>query len=170
MTVFLKCKWLFFMAFLTVAGGFPPPAAEAHGTGYRVVAGAGAVAAEFFYSDKEPMKYAEVLVFSPQDEKLEHQNGRTDRNDRFAFYPDAPGSWRIDVSDGMGHLQQGHIEVMPSGDGSAGARSHRDGQSAQPVAATTGVKTLLGLSLLMNVTAALYFFKRRRPVSASGGP
>src|SRR6056297_1589987 len=88
-----------------------PDGAAAHGTGYRVIEGAPVIAAEFFYSDKEPMRYAEVLVFSPENSEVEYQNGRTDQNGRFAFYPEMPGKWRITVNDGMGHAVRAEISV-----------------------------------------------------------
>ena len=55
------------------------------------------------YDDGEPMGYAEVKIFSPDDQKVEYQNGRTDKMGRFAFFPSKGGEWKITISDGMGH-------------------------------------------------------------------
>ena len=57
-----------------------PFSAFGHGTDYRLIGKGTLVATEFFYSDKTPMRYAEVMVFSPQDMEVEDQNGRTDRD------------------------------------------------------------------------------------------
>jgi nickel transport protein len=56
------------------------------------------------YDDGEPMGYAAVKVYSPAGGKIEHQNGRTDKNGCFAFVPDSPGRWRITIDGEMGHL------------------------------------------------------------------
>jgi nickel transport protein len=96
-----------FLLLLSVFGlslFYGPPDARAHGTDYSLVEGEALTAVAFNYSDGEPMAYAEVLVFSPQDPKVEHQNGRTDKHGKFAFCPDMPGAWRISANDGMGHL------------------------------------------------------------------
>ena len=87
--------------------------AFAHGTDYRLIGKDAVVAAEFFYSDKTPMRYAEILVFSPESEKVEHQNGRTDQDGRFAFLAETPGEWQMKVSDGMGHAVHATVTVKP---------------------------------------------------------
>ena len=63
-----------------------PVSVFAHGTDYRLIDNDSVVVGEFFYSDKVPMQYAEVLVFSPENDTVEYQNGRTDQNGRFAFW------------------------------------------------------------------------------------
>ena len=55
----------------------------------------GVVLVQFAYSSGEQPTYAKVEVYSPADDKVEFQNGRTDAQGRFAFMPDAPGRWRI---------------------------------------------------------------------------
>jgi nickel transport protein len=54
------------------------------------------------YDDGETMSYTETEIFH-EPQTLPFQKGRTDRNGRFLFYPDAPGTWRIEVKDEMGH-------------------------------------------------------------------
>ena len=97
--------------------GFCAPDAYAHGTAYRMIGDATVVTMEFFYSDKEPMRYAEVLVYSPKDERTEFQNGRTDRNGRFSFCPDTTGTWRMEVKDGTGHNVKSRVEVIKTSEG-----------------------------------------------------
>ncbi len=55
------------------------------------------------YETGEIMSYGEVTIYSPKDEKIEFQNGRTDANGSFAFVPDMPGEWKIVIDDGNGH-------------------------------------------------------------------
>ncbi len=56
------------------------------------------------YDDGEPMSYAAVKIYAPDNAKIEHQNGRTDKNGCFAFIPDAPGQWHLTIDGGMGHM------------------------------------------------------------------
>ena len=102
-------KILPFLLFFWVM--FSAPVVLAHGTDHRVMDNNNAVVVAFSYSDGEPMRYAGVLVYSPEDGQVEYQNGRTDLNGNFAFYPNVPGPWRIEASDGMGHKETGQIEV-----------------------------------------------------------
>lgn len=62
------------------------------------------------YDDGEPMSYAAVEIKAP-DSYLVFQTGRTDRNGRFIFQPDAPGPWQAVVQDGMGHRLALNVEV-----------------------------------------------------------
>lgn len=114
----------------TVINALFIPFAEAHGTGHRVIRDGGTITVKSFYSDHEPMAYAKAMVYGPSDEKVEFQNGRTDRNGRFAFFPDEEGTWRIEVNDGMGHLMKADIDVTDSD--SSGTRP---GESVEKVGA-----------------------------------
>lgn len=92
------------------------------------------MAVEFFYSDKTPMRYAEVLVFSPENEKAEYQNGRTDQSGRFAFLAETPGEWQMKVNDGMGHatvtVNPARLESKTGGDNSG----NRSNEFSLPIA------------------------------------
>ena len=148
-----------------------PDPAFAHGTGYRLIDDAKAVAVSFFYADGQPMSYAETLVFGPEDKEIEYQNGRTDQQGRFAFYPETPGSWRLVVNDGMGHRAEGIITVKdPS---TKDDKSDAEGGGDQPTKRAdiqaeahehshTGIKLIAGLSLIGNLCFAGLYFKNRK--------
>jgi len=138
---------------------------EAHGTAHRVVRDGTAVTVECFYSDKEPMQYAEVLVFSPSDRKVEYQNGRTDRNGRFAFFPDRQGTWRIEVDDGMGHRMTADIEVTTPDGPATGSGSGSSSEEEQPSGASVPLKAAFGVSLIANIALLFYALKtgKKRP-------
>ena len=150
-----------------VFNGLSAPCVEAHGTGHRVIRDAGAVAVESFYSDREPMSYAEVKLYGPSDDSIEYQNGRTDKNGRFAFLPDQEGTWRMEVGDGMGHLMRADIDVKkpekeetPSGETPVAV-------DAAPPGIPMPWKAALGLSLIANLSLIAYVWqKRRRPSRA----
>jgi nickel transport protein len=153
-----------------------PAPVLAHGTDYRVIADNDPVVGiAFFYSDKVPMRYAEVLVYSPENDKIEFQNGRTDAEGRFAFFAETPGDWRVEVNDGMGHAVHATVAVTP--------REAETADSAEVAAmqkklsatekkhallgdASTGVKMFLGLSILMNLFFGMYVWKRKSAATA----
>ncbi|MDZ7640850.1 MAG: hypothetical protein U5J62_02315 [Desulfurivibrio sp.] len=152
----------------------PPITAFAHGTDYRVIEKDQVVAAEFFYSDMTPMRYTEVLVFSPENDKVEFQNGRTDANGRFAFFAHLPGDWKIEVNDGMGHAVHAAIAVSPETQeaNSAGDNSGLEKKKAHSTVtkknhallgdASTVVKLFLGLSAMINLFLGMYVWKRKK--------
>ena len=133
--------------------------AGAHGTGYTLLQDTPAAAAEFYYSDQTPMAYAEVLVYSPLDKKIEHQNGRTDKNGKFVFCPDTVGQWHVTVNDGMGHAVEATVPVAAlSGTTEAPQRRPGAGDAAP---SSTILKIIAGLSLILNVFFAANAVNRR---------
>ncbi|MFO8085460.1 MAG: hypothetical protein R6U27_14205 [Desulfobacterales bacterium] len=137
--------------------------AAAHGTGHRFLTGADSVTVEFFYSDNEPMSYAEIYVFSPQDPKLEYQNGRTDQKGRFSFYPHVSGIWQIEAGDGMGHKETVAIEVpensseMPAG---IKGETSQTTDNSRYSGVSRVVSVVAGLSLILNFFLLLYMYKQ----------
>ncbi len=140
---------------------FGPWDADAHGTAFRLLQNSTLAAVQFHYSDGEPMAYAEVLVFSPQDLKVEHQNGRTDRHGTFAFCPDKPGAWRITASDGMGHLCEATVDVSQDSPTGKADRFRQETDNQLLVAGSRTLKIIAGLSLIGNLALAACFFRRR---------
>jgi nickel transport protein len=135
--------------------------AWSHGTDYSLVKEANLAAIEFHYSDGEPMSYAEVLVFSPQDRQVEHQNARTDRHGKFAFCPDIPGAWLITANDGMGHLCEATVEVSPEASSEKDDTPQGQTGSGHPVQGSKILKIIAGLSLIFNLAFAAQSFHRR---------
>lgn len=80
-----------------------------HGVSHSVFEGAIGVKAK--YDDGTPMSYCEAKVFSPQDGETEFQQGNTDKNGVYTFFPDIAGVWRLKVDDGMGHVLSKDIEI-----------------------------------------------------------
>ena len=84
-------------------------ACMAHGVKHTLFEGAFGI--EVRYDDNTPMRYSEVNVFSPSDKETAFQQGFTDKNGRFSFFPDTNGMWRMAVDDGMGHAVSEDIEI-----------------------------------------------------------
>ena len=139
-----------------------PAGVSGHGTDYRVLNEAPVIVTEFFYSDKEPMRYAEVLIFSPEDDNIEYQNGRTDQNGRFAFYPEIPGSWRIKVNDGVGHAVEATVMAKPKGDAGKQLEGSPRKEPLSFAHASLIVRVLLGLSILLNLILVMYLWKYKK--------
>ena len=87
---------------------FWPLAAHTHGVTGTVDRGGLAVTAR--YDSGEPMNYARVKISSPKAEHM-FQSGRTDKNGRFCFFPDAAGDWEVVIDDEMGHRLEVEVPV-----------------------------------------------------------
>jgi nickel transport protein len=128
----------------------------AHGTGYRVLDPGKAVTIECYYSDGTAMAYGDTIIFSPEDLKLEHQNGRTDKNGRVAFFPDTPGTWRVNVSDGMGHKIQAQVQVEP------GKNPSSKIQDPVSTGHSRALLAVMGISLIFNLCAGIVLVRRKK--------
>jgi len=147
------------MVFLLAFSVIP---ASAHGTDCRIIEKAKAITFEFFYDDREPMQYSEVLVFSPHDDKVEYQNGRTDSKGRFSFFPEAPGTWRIEASDGMGHMAKGTVDVAAEADSQTEPfTKNRKNEGIFSGNISKSVKIILGLSLILNIWMIFFSLRTR---------
>ncbi|MCP4117579.1 MAG: DUF4198 domain-containing protein [Desulfobacteraceae bacterium] len=137
-----------------------PGVALAHGTGYRVLQQDKAVTLECYYSDGTAMAYAETYIYSPEDAELEHQNGRTDKNGRIAFFPDTPGTWLVEVSDGMGHKIQGRVQVQPEQTQESAPKTATRDQN--PKALSKPLSAVLGISLIFNLCMGVLLVRRNK--------
>jgi len=150
-----------FLLSLAVLTGWPlrDGVCFAHGAGYRVLDGASPLALELSYSSGDPMAYAQVTVRGPLDDEVEFQNGRTDRNGRFAFVPDEAGQWKVVVEDGLGHRVSALCPVEASGS----ERGPAPSPARKSPPASKGLAALLGVSLIANATLiAMVIGKRKR--------
>ncbi len=143
-------------ALLAAAAGAiaAPRAARAHEVLHDVERGR-AVAVRAYFADGEALAYAPYEIYSPADAALPHQKGRTDRSGWLAFVPDAPGKWRVKVTDASGHGLD--LQV----DAAAGAAS------AAP-ASTLGfaLRPIAGIAAIGVVFGALFALYRRRGAGA----
>jgi hypothetical protein len=130
------------------------------------------------------MAYSQIKIFSPEDQNIEYQNARTDREGLFAFVPNTPGQWSFEVNDGQGHLAQGSVTIAESGPPpaesekpQAGIDSPDPSESSPPQAAPMAsggapqigpARIALGLSVILNIALIGLVVTRRRksPVKA----
>ncbi len=83
----------------------------AHGVGFNLESSESAQVVSFHYANGEPMAYAEILIYDPHSSDVEFQNGRTDRNGKFAFVPDSEGMWIVKAQDSKGHMADACIII-----------------------------------------------------------
>lgn len=135
--------FLLVFAGLALAG----PAA-AHGVGWSERAADPAKVIAFAYSDGEPMAFATIRVKAPDGSIF--QQGHADRTGVFAFVPAAPGDWTVEAKDGMGHRAVARINAA------AGITTVKPDPPTPSV-----IRTLLGLSLILNLAFAARFLLSR---------
>ncbi len=98
--------------------------------------------ATFHYADGNALSYAEVKVWAPDDDQVEFQNGRTDKNGRFSFAPDQEGIWRIEINDGLGHAARTEYEAK---------KIVKTPMSPKGIENHTLLYAIFGLSLIFNL-------------------
>jgi nickel transport protein len=113
------------------------------------------VVLRFKYSSGEPLAYAMVTIFEPEEKNIEYQNGRTDAEGRFAFVPLRPGTWIVHCSDGMGHRVNKEIVVDDA------IQVQNDRAIAQ-TPLSKALPTLLGISLIAHCVCLIRWFKSRK--------
>lgn len=122
----------------------------AHGVSHQVIGGG--VGVQVRYDDGSPISFSEFKVFSPSDRETAYQEGLTDKNGRFLFFPDEAGKWKVSVSDGMGHGMVTEIQVDTAGMAPA---SEGGGMSRFQ-------KILMGISVILGITGILFFVSARK--------
>jgi nickel transport protein len=138
------------MAIMIVAG--ISSRALAHSLGYRIVENKTVPVVTFYYSGGKAVSYAEVTVWSPANNSIEFQNGRTDKNGVFSFNPDTEGVWHIKVDDGLGHRVTAEYQVCsPSNQG----LNYTKKPSSQLLFA------VLGVSLIFNAAGMVRKFQTK---------
>jgi nickel transport protein len=133
------------------------PVARAHEVLHTVERGK-AVAVKAYFADGEVLAYREYQVFSPADARIPYQKGRTDRSGYIAFMPDAPGAWRVVVTDDTGHGLDTKVEVAALGE------AQPQGKSAAVSSWAFALRPILGASAIAVIfVALLYAYRRRGP-------
>lgn len=121
-----------------------------HGLGYNLLKDGKTEVFEFHYSDGSALPFAEVEVWSPENAEIEFQNGRTDKNGRFSFSPDTPGTWRITISDEMGHAAIAQCEIaLQKEDSTLTQVQHQERGNNRIVSTVLGISLIFNLALLI---------------------
>jgi len=114
------------------------------------------VGVEARYADGMAMSFSATKVFSPDDPTKPFQEGATDKNGRFVFYPDKPGKWRIEVNDGMGHSLIADINVTDALT-VACEDKHRPRRSI--------IETIImGICIIFGITGIIFYLASRKMI------
>ncbi len=131
------------------------PILYAHGVTGKVDTGGMVVSAQ--YDTGEPMSYARVKIAAPGT-KPAFQSGRTDRNGRFCFFPDAPGDWKVVVDDEIGH----RLEVtVPVNDLKELMTDQQPGNS-RGSSLSRYEKALMGICFIFGISGIFFWWKGKR--------
>lgn len=152
--MFIKMKKFSLIFIITLF--FIPYNLWAHGVVYEVKEDK-TIIIKVAYDDGEPMNYAEIKIFSPDNKNIEHQNGRTDKNGCFAFLPDEIGEWKVVVNDGMGHGVVTEVKVEEA------MKIEKTSYKAWP--RWQGVIT--GISIICGLTGLIFYFKARKRITSN---
>lgn len=144
---------LFLVIIILILG---PSTALAHGIQYETTR-RNAVVFIARYDDGNPMSYARVTVFSPDNKEVEFQNGRSDRTGAFAFVPDRPGTWEIVYDDETGHGFKERIVIQD-----CEKLTQPSGERHFP----RSCKLITGISVLWGLTGMFYFLKARQKLKS----
>jgi nickel transport protein len=133
----------------------PLSALYAHGVRGKVSTGGIVVTAE--YDTGEPMSYAKVKI-SALGTDLIFQSGRTDRNGRFCFFPDATGDWKVVVDDEIGH----RLEIMVAVNDSMRLKSDQQKRESITSSFSRYERALMGISIIFGISGILFWWKGKR--------
>lgn len=143
-----------FFTLLTLRG-------NAHGVITDVKISGSAVIVTSTYSPSEPLVDAVVTLYSPANPQEIWQNGRTDKNGRFAFIPETAGDWIFSVDDQKGHRGKITIpvpdEIVNQAD--AGTQDAVSGEEISEPGVGQVYKVIIGLSLIFGLTGIYYGIK-----------
>lgn len=130
------------------------PAVHAHDLSFHTELAPPAAIVRALYGGGEPVAFVKVTVFSPSSPAQPHQTGFTDAQGYFAFRPSAPGGWRVEIDDEMGHRVETTVRIPDPF------------TSATPPPAPAGPsrfeRALLGIGLITGVSGFLYGLRARR--------
>lgn len=111
------------------------------------------IGVEVMYADGSLFTYSDAVVYCPDSDE-EFQQGLTDKNGRFLFFPDREGDWELRVDDGMGH---GIVAKITVG-GDLKIKKRESG-----VGFKIWQKILIGISIIWGFTGIyFYFFTRKK--------
>ncbi|MBE9581935.1 MAG: hypothetical protein IMF18_09985 [Proteobacteria bacterium] len=149
----MKYRWstIFFLAVTFL----PFPSLYAHGVSGKIDAGGVVVTGQ--YDTGEPMSYAKVKISAP-GARLTFQSGRTDRNGRFCFFPDAAGEWNVVVDDEMGH----RLEVnVPVNEQIVWQEKEQSGETSTSTLSRYQ-KALMGVCIIFGVSGIFFWWRGKK--------
>ncbi|MCS7231337.1 MAG: hypothetical protein RMJ67_04280 [Elusimicrobiota bacterium] len=123
-----------------------------HKVNYSLIQGG--IGFRFFYENNQPVSYADVEIFSPDEKNIPYQTATTDKNGCFLFLPDKKGKWKIVLNDGLGHGLVKEIEIKE--DFSFKEEKQKEFSLLQ--------KIIVGISIIWGITGVVFYIFAKRKV------
>ena len=139
-----------------------PPTLYGHAPSGEV--GSGGIVVTTRYDTGEPMSYAKVKISAPGADVI-FQSGRTDRNGRFCFFPDAPGDWKVVVDDGIGHRLEMTVPVSEP----LGLKSQQQNGEQIKSSLSRYERAIMGISIIFGISGILFWWKGKRILKRGKG-
>lgn len=143
-----------------VLSGLLPTEVLAHGVIIDIALQSPTVIVKSSYSLSQPLKGANVTVYSPSAMEIPWLTGITDNNGNFAFVPDSEGDWVFDVDDQKGHRER--VTIAVAGEfflsEAAGGKSPEQGSSSGTFQGK-GYRIVTGLSLIFGIAGVFYGYR-----------
>ncbi len=141
-----------------------PGAAAAHGVEAEIERRGPEIAVRARYEGGRPLAGARFEVTSPARPERAYAEGRTDRDGRVVFTPDAPGTWKVRIADASGHGRVVSVEVAAPPPAAAAPASPAAAQGSPPPPAAPGVlvRTAVAVAAVALVFGILYAAGRWR--------
>ncbi|XTZ20099.1 MAG: carboxypeptidase regulatory-like domain-containing protein [cyanobacterium endosymbiont of Rhopalodia fuxianensis] len=110
-----------------------------------------------FYSDGEPAKNANVLVYAPNNPNKPWIVGKTDEQGRFSFLPDnsIPGNWEVEFE------QEGHGDILTVPVSEKGVDPDKISQSKKKDTHYISLNPWESLLITTGVGAVCFFSRRK---------
>lgn len=129
-------------------------AGQAHDISLQTELAPPAAIVRALYGASEPAAFVKVTVFSPAAPAQPHQTGCTDAQGYFAFRPAAPGDWRVEIDDEVGHRVETAVRIPDPFTSAA--------PPPAPASTSRFERALLGIGLIVGVSGFLYGIRARR--------
>lgn len=138
-------RWIFIVSALTVSS-------MAYGHGVEATTFQGGIGIQVAYDHGAPLVKSMVNIYAPANPDTPFLQGVTDQHGRFAFVPDAPGEWRVEVEDGTGHGIVQKITVSQDMVPELHEAHHL----------SLGQQILMGVSIIFGITGIGYYASARK--------
>lgn len=93
---------------------FSTASVMAHGVQVDVSLQYPVVITKSYYSASQPLKGADIDIYSPDNAEEPYQTGKTGQAGYFAFIPSREGDWKVIADDGQGHRKETIITIEKS--------------------------------------------------------
>ncbi len=157
--------------FITALLFFSTANIMAHGVHVDVSLQYPVVITKSYYSANQPLKWADIKIYSPDNAEEPYQTGKTGQAGYFAFIPNRAGDWKVIIDDLQGHrketiitIEEGFFneeeqEVIIVADTTL---QHTHSHAKEEPGISGFYSIILGLAIIFGITGIFYGLKARQ--------